>query len=365
MKVTVQTFVHQLCESGNNGLIMAVNMLESCELRANPVKRSFLREFLEECAEQCAKDWMAQCQKDCGKCLNGECSEPCNKCRDSALNKINCIAIVKLVAAGHGPRAKSYLRPCKQPLRPEDDAHAVSNVVKTETFHGFYLNPEYKRRAQLPEIIHMKPSSGRLTDYRRKLTRIVSRSGWCRQDAKLGGPQTASANCWLTTDRFGSDGNFPDYGEDSATRARDELGLECKAGACLVQLKFQGAELRSLPGLEVARPSFCDLGNTRFRVGQRSPVADRYAQAGWGATVHMGKLAAGKSTDFTGVPERVTTPLPLSSISKVDVQCLGRVSTTCSASGEAFRSWVLGQRTKASLEHEILQLIEEQDHAED
>jgi len=333
IRSNVNTFVARLCLT-ERGRVIAVNMLESCEDGAGLVAAEFLSSFLKDCAEL----------------------------DDPALSPLDCVRIVADVAAGDGPARRSYLRHGRQQVQP-DGGYVMTNVLKTGSFHHFLLSPDYKAASGLSEVLPLEPTLDEPEEYTDVLRSILSRSDWSKPGATLGRPYPASSNCWLSTNRFGADGGGPDYADDPATQARDERGLiDYEDGDWVLEVRIPEAALHALPTLEVARPVFCDLGNSRFRVQQDTAKATAFAQAGWGATVHLGKLREAPAADVTGVAERVTAPIPVHAINGAEFRLLGRVSTQSHKPPEsgtadrAFHDWVLGARSADELQQRLLEL---------
>jgi hypothetical protein len=125
---------------------------------------------------------------------------------------------------------------------------------------------------------------------------------------------------------FDPDTAKPAYPDDPATEARDQLGLiDYSDGSFLLRLTLAASSLAALHTCEIARPTFSDLGSSRFQASQSSPRAGAYAARGWGATVHLGKFGDSGFREATGAAERVSTSLPLSALDGVRVDFLGPV----------------------------------------
>jgi hypothetical protein len=241
----------------------------------------------------------------------------------------NVASIVEDVSSGYGVGKRSYLRQSKQTAFSSTDPQRLSSTIKTESFFGFLLDKRYKDGASgLPVVLPPIPASSPsgILDYKKRLADITSDTAWYDATAAIGRPLPDPSNCWITTDLFGPDVSAPSYTGDPATEARDELGLvDYGDGSFLLRLSFQASSLAKLKPCELARPSFSDLGNSRFRVSQSSRHATEYAAAGWGATVHLGKFGDKAFVDSTGASERVATSLPLSALDGLTVEFLGRV----------------------------------------
>lgn len=333
-------FVRELCNT-DRGLVMAANMLDSCTGEQPLVDTAFVRNILLECAELFSALFST----------DGTASY--------------CAKIVDEVAAGNGPSERSYLRAAAKSRPSKDSPHYVSIVMKCESFHRF-LSEEYKEDDPLPEVLPLIPADSPSSEqeYRSILARITSQRNWCKDDATSGPRFPNSVNCWLSTDRFGPDDSAPKYGDnEAATQARDELGLvDYEKNSYLIQIRFPEAALAKLPDIETARPIFSDRGNSRFMLRQESDRAKQYAKAGWGSDVHLKKIYTDPKTDITGAPSRVAPPLPLSRIDPIDVNFLGKVSTSPYDLSDpnpeqTFRDLVLGSRTKSQIFQELLDLI--------
>jgi len=235
----------------------------------------------------------------------------------------------------------------------------------TETFWHFLLDARYKDATRgvpvvLPPIPTNSPSG--LREYATRLGQVTASDDWIPPNATIGRPLPEPANCWIASDRFAPDPDAPAYPDDNGTQARDELGLvHCRDGSFLLRLRFPSDAVARSGDSEMARPSFADLGNSRFSVRQISARAAIYAAAGWGATVHLGKFANG-SSDITGTSERVTRPLRAASLS-IAVEFLGPVRadrgvTMLVDDDDAFADRVQRGRTPTDLRTALMLLLE-------
>jgi len=118
---------------------------------------------------------------------------------------------------------------------------------------------------------------------------------------------------WITSeDKITSIGS-------SGDKIRDALGLiDSKPDTFHVVVVFDSINLGAHP---IARPTFADGGNTRFRV-----VPDEPAPRDWGITVDLGKFATGEAI-VDGLPERVIPPISLRTITP-EFRAVGWVTTT-------------------------------------
>lgn len=331
-KTAIEGFLDKL-QSTLRGRAMAVNMFESGSL----VSPESLNAFLLDCAKTSV-------------------SFPAN----------DAVKVIEDVACGYGDGKQSYLRQCKQALSAAGDKEQLSNTMNTVSFHSFLLDEKYKDGSVgilpvvLPKIPDNSPSG--LRDYRTRLSEVTADPAWSKPAATIGIPLPAPSNCWITSDQFGDEPNAPDYPDDSATEARDKLGLiDNGEGKFLLRLSFLATSLAKIPNNELARPVFSDLGNSRFRVHQSSNRAKIFAQQGWGATTHLGKLGDSKYSDLTGVCERVSSALPIIALERLTVELLGRVTRDRGIEthddDEAYANELQAGRSEAAIKNNLLSLL--------
>lgn len=311
------------------GRVIAANMLAS--LREALVSNDMLRDILLDCAETAAAS---------------AGSEP--------------VFVVQDVCAGFGIRANRRLRLARQVIAAAGST--LSTTMRTDDFVNFIVDTPYKAGTTgVPVALPLEPADSddaSIQEYRELLAEVTTLPDWAGPGSTLGRP-VVSANCWITTDEFGEEPGPPDYGLDTGTKSRDALGLvDCVEGAYLLRVAFSDASLAALTTYEIARPTFADLGNTRFRVSQSSPRAARYAAAGWGATVHLGKFGDSTYSNVTGASERVTSALRVRELSAV-VSFLGRVTSTrgngTNDNHEAFAAEIEGSETREQIREAILE----------
>ena len=320
------------------GRALAVNMLDSHKAGLCPT--SNLRDFL----------------VDCGRTLQ--------EAQTRAV-PADAVAIVEDVSSGHGVDKRTYLRQCRQSLFAPTDTHTLSNTLKTDTLWRFLVATRYKDPATsgLPVVLPPIPvnsPSGTL-EYRKRLAEVTSDPAWYEPAATIGRPLPHPSNCWLTSDLFDPDTAAPKYPDDAATEARDQLGLiDYSDGTFLLRLTLAPSSLGALHGCEIARPTFSDLGNSRFQASQSSPRAAAYAARGWGATVHLGKFRAGLG-EATGAAERVSTSLPLSALHSLRVDFLGPVKgergRTKHDDDDAFAAHLEAGRSSQEIRDALLSLL--------
>lgn len=277
----------------------------------------------------------------------------------------NPVQLAEDVSSGEDATGKHYLRQCRvEPFTPESEQQ-ITNTLNSVSFHSFMLNDKYKDGSRgLPVVLPMIPvdSDSGADEYRDRLRTITSDAAWKKAGATIGKPLPIPTNCWVTSNHFDLDPDAPDYPDDPATRARDELGLiDTVEGSFLLRLSFSSRELASISGHELARPVFSDLGNARFRVHQTSPRAVTYAAQGWGATTHLGKFGNPRQSDSTGVCERVSSALPLAELNSLAVELLGKVTSDVGIeahdSDEAYAIELLAGNSEQSIKEALLQLF--------
>lgn len=206
----------------------------------------------------------------------------------------------------------------------------LSSTIKSDNFHRYLLSRSYKTPppGTAWSILHQTPQTALEEDeYVQALETLLATGGWFDTNASLGKPFPRPMYCWFTsTATLQQHYSKADPAETKATRTRDALGLiDSKDGECRLDVQFTAASLEAISGIIVARPSFADRGNARFAAHQRTRKAKLYHARQWGTTVDLKKFAEG-NTDITGLPERVSTALPISSLENLEIKYLGRVS---------------------------------------
>lgn len=207
----------------------------------------------------------------------------------------------------------------------------LSTILDTVNFHRFLLARKYKvpSAGKTSKVLSAVPSST-LTgeqNYADDLKTTTSSSDWPESMATLGRPFPNALYCWFTlTQRLSQLAKTKSASTTRATTVRDVLGLiHIEDGEYRLEVSFPGQSLNGLPNLTVARPTFADGGNTRFAAFQEGAACESNHSRGWGTTVDLGRLAASER-DMCGLPERVSTAIPISP--SFIVEYLGRVSGT-------------------------------------
>lgn len=332
---SVESFLDRLL-STPRGRIFAANMYATFTQGLVPPEQ--LREFLGHCAEALDKEPSA-----------------------------NAMRIAEDVSCGENADRKRYLRQCRMAPFGFGDKQLLSNTINSVSFHTFLLSDDYKDGSHgLPVTLPLQPvdSASGLGEYRDRLLTVVADSAWKKPNATIGKPLPAPSNCWISSDHFGPDPSAPKYPDDSATKARDELGLiDSNEGSFLLRLSFPAEDLAGISGHEMARPSFADLGNSRFCVHQTSVRATTFAANGWGATTHLGKFGNPAYADYTGNCERVSSALPIADLRSLTVEFLGKVTSNAGVEAhnndDAYAHTLLAGQTEASIKKVILKLIED------
>lgn len=139
---------------------------------------------------------------------------------------------------------------------------------------------------------------------------------------------------------------------NSGDRVRDVLGLiDLKPDTFHIVLVFDSSKLGTHP---MARPTFADGGNTRFRITPDVP-----GLPDWGMTVDLGQFAAGE-TIVDGLPERVIPPIALRTLVP-QFKAIGWVTTmrgtTDKDSDVVFAQRLLKGSSLPELEKSILRLF--------
>ena len=275
------------------------------------------------------------------------------------------VEIVEDVACGEGHAKQSYLRQYKQAPFSPVDTQRLNNTMNTVSFHKFFLDAKYKGGSVgLPFVLPLVPnnSPSGLRDYQTRLSEVTADPAWSKPAATIGIPLPAPSNCWITSDQFGEDSNAPEYPGDSATEARDKLGLiDSGEGNFLLRLSFLASSIAKIPDNELARPVFSDLGNSRFRVCQSSNRAKIFAQQGWGATTHLGKFGDKNFSDSTGACERISSALPITALESLTVELLGRVTKDRGMethdNDEAYAKELQAGRSEVVIKNNLLSLL--------
>jgi hypothetical protein len=207
----------------------------------------------------------------------------------------------------------------------------LSSTLKTATFHRFLLARKHKipSLGRITKVLSLAPRTlAEEQEYVDDLKDITSRPDWSESGATLGRPFPNPLYCWFTLTRpMAQLANKKLGSSTKATTIRDALGLiDSEDGEFRLEISFSAQSLKVLPNVTVARPTFADGGNSRFAAFQDGAICEQNYSRGWGTAVNLEKLAQGH-TDMSGLPERVSTAVPIDPSFFV-VEYIGRVSGT-------------------------------------
>lgn len=212
---------------------------------------------------------------------------------------------------------------------------AASSVLGTAmgapTFHQFLLGRPKTRVKQVIPIAPKTPGDAHQENiYRVALANATSHRGWHQPTSALGKPHPDPRRVWFTdVSRLLAAMAVHPAKVSEATKVRDTLGLiDTKGNSYLLLIQFAARSLPLQKKLKIARPAFADQGNRRFAVYLGKAAECEYRRK-WGVTVHLGKLNGATKSTVHGVPERVCSPVSISTIiDSVKVMPLGWVQGT-------------------------------------
>lgn len=254
--------------------------------------------------------------------------------------------------------SENFLRANRQLAAPPP-ASRFTTVVSLETFSVHHVDKNSRVLRGPLTSPRPKLSAADLAKCREEIEYVTKKDSWVKPGATLGNPSIPD-NCWVSFDDH-------DEGEAAAVLraalrtaddARDELGLiHREIDDHLVALAFDAQAAASITDFEMARPTFADLGNSRFCV---QPCCDRgreMATNGWGCTFHL-KHFAERLREPTGLPERVTSAMPLSQLGRIRVRYLGAITLErgkgVEDNDDAFLAHLLGSRSIDDIKTNIL-----------
>ena len=202
------------------------------------------------------------------------------------------------------------------------------------------------------------------------MTQAIGVPGWsqvkgrngAKDDGFFGLPLPAPSSCWISTDAFDSTTTPHVVGIDDATDARDSLGLiDNQKDAVLVRYSIEAAAAYHSVIGDMAVPTFADVGNTRFRVRDKSVRARMYRSQEWGSTVNLASLPKHRRLRVTGLPERVSRALKIREQSVLRAEVLGFVScnrgSTPHDNDDAFATYLIGSRKLDSMIDRVLRAL--------
>ena len=216
-----------------------------------------------------------------------------------------------------------------------DDSMILITTMNSLTFHRYIVNDSPPSSA-VKNVLPIKPDSRDPDDeiaYRDLLEELVSSPDWYKISGSMGKPYPDPSVVWLTQKSY-MDAEVGYVWNPSlvATKIRDILGLvDTTNNTYILSLQFRADQLkgilRAISNFRIARPLFADNGNRRFAVHLENAAARNIYRDDWGLTVNLGKLQAKGMSEINGVPERVSSPIPLSHIgAHLKVEAIGWVN---------------------------------------
>lgn len=201
-----------------------------------------------------------------------------------------------------------------------DTTITLATIIDSWTFLEHYVG---RPRTTTVSVFPGKPRSRLDRDeelYRIALERLLLKREWYDVTGSLG-----RRKVWFTDEsNLMTEFDKEPPGTTDATKARDILGLiHFLDDSYLLIITLSVAELVKVGDVRIARPSVADGGNSRFAAYLKFVPRSIY-DSNWGATVNLRKLRT--EDEFYGAPERLCSPIPLSSIGDaIDVEALGWV----------------------------------------
>ncbi|WP_116811956.1 hypothetical protein [Steroidobacter cummioxidans] len=289
----VVRLLDQLCHGkhGTQGKLFLVNVADTCEQELMRPRATL------------------QYLKDLARHMEKHPEQPFYKARK---------AVSMRVSARGQPR---YLRRARQRTQGLN-GHTLHSTVD---WHVFIQH--CRKDGELPEAIPRAepPTNPSEMQHAVHVVRLVTAMpGWHAPHATLGQP-IAAANCWLATDGVIEEDITPRYSRSPtpADRARDKLGLiHHGKGVHLLAYRFSGHSLTSMSDVQLARPTFADFGNSRFRVMPNCKRSRDMSARGWGCTVDLALLSQERRKTIAGSAERITRSLPLNQLDGLEVRYL-------------------------------------------
>ncbi len=161
--------------------------------------------------------------------------------------------------------------------------------------------------------------------FRREFNALVSQPDWFRpptesDGAWLGRPASDAANCWIScTELDDSATDRPKDLNGPARRVVEALGMLPLPLKSYVRYTVDAVTVRAQAGDRSRRPWCGDLGNEWFRGVGRGRRATRYAECGWGSTVHLSVVRVASPED-AGRPERVAPSMRLDAVPILNIE---------------------------------------------
>ena len=242
----------------------------------------------------------------------------------------------------------------------------VDHTLSYTTFRACHVNdapPATVATSILPNPPPSPEQEDELDQLAEDIEQITRQPEWYKSSALMGSPD---GNCWVSVNRFEDPKDTKLYDGSSLTSAdkvRDELGLiDYGAETHLISYTLRGDALAALEAtLEMARPMFADLGNSRFRVACSCRRSEAMEAAGWGCTTHLGRFPDPALHPVSGRPERVTRRLPLNETPLLQVIYRRGTKATrgldITDDDDAFLALVLGRGNLHDIKKEIVEFI--------
>ena len=299
--MSANTLFFQKLAASEEGTIILINMLDSYE--GGLVNASFIRKFVQTCIKE-----------------------------SEAHSTRDVLLVFRSVSQTISKKSTPiFLRKSKRP-KSTRHGNTWTTTVDWVTWWGYHAD---KARMDSDHGLKIPSLSGGVTrlqllDAERYLNDVTSNPDWSHADTGfLGRPMPYPSNCWVSTQDpdIAPFSNVP--GLDVATDSRDALGLiDTKEKAVLVRYELLAASAKKVSENDFARPSFSDLGNTRWRAHGNEPESLALAVLGWGNTVHLAKLRKAKSGSVSGEAERVTRAMSIQRLKIQSIKMLGYVGDT-------------------------------------
>ncbi|WP_295390688.1 hypothetical protein [uncultured Thiodictyon sp.] len=260
--------------SDDRGVCLACNILDSLQEGLFPLDR--FRRLMESVRSELERD------------------------RSNVRTTTDLTGLISRVASGFSaaqPEKHLMVATISSPVPGQRLAHALKSETLTR-WVGHMANPDL-----IPEPVPPRSDPG-LDAYQRTIQAINDAiaqdpSQVFAADANIG--YEVPAQCLVSHVWFTREDVLVEHlasGDD----LRDVLGLETPLEKYQMLAVFDDTEPNRCG---VARPTFADGGNSRFRV-----KPDQATSTDWGTTVHLGKLQNG-SPEIDGAPERIAAMMSL------------------------------------------------------
>jgi hypothetical protein len=262
---------------------------------------------------------------------------------------------LRKVCQGAGSRRKlPYLRASACTAAAPANGMTWTVVLSATTWTQYQVNRS--RVTAADKMLPSFPPRWSRQETQAQVDAIVALAGWslpATSDAGgwLGLPPNMRGNCWLACPDIEASGGAATRDVDaSAEWVCEALGIAPGDSVWRVRYSFDALSQAS------TRPNAADLGTEWFRVLGQSSRARKYAEVGWGATVHLSAERL-RSADDCGMPERVTPPIDIAQLATLRIEVLEpRRSQREPLDEVRFESNLLRLRSEADIENGILAL---------